>query len=104
VQHFYVPPFTFVPDRELDSLTDSHFKLNSLDDTKELLNTSHHKITFEYDEDTAGLVIEPPSPQRKHFFPMTQMSLLGMHQLLLNIIAMKLRLTNLNLIIMGQKS
>jgi hypothetical protein len=40
-------------------LTDSHFKLNSLDDTQVLLNTIHHKTTFEDDEDTTSLVIEP---------------------------------------------
>jgi hypothetical protein len=39
-------------------LTDGCFKLNSLDDTQELLHTNHHKITFEYDEDTTNLVID----------------------------------------------
>jgi hypothetical protein len=41
-QPFCVPPCIFVRDKELHSLTDSHFKFNSLDDTQELLNTSHH--------------------------------------------------------------
>ncbi len=58
-QHFCVPPCIFVPDRELDLLTDSDFKLNSLDDTWGLLDASHHKITFEHDEDTMSLVIDP---------------------------------------------
>ena len=30
----------------LDRVTDSHVKLNSLDDTQECLNDSHHKIAF----------------------------------------------------------
>jgi hypothetical protein len=30
----------------LDRVTDSHVELNSLDDTQECLNNSHHKIAF----------------------------------------------------------
>jgi hypothetical protein len=40
-------------------LTDSHVKLNSLDDSQELLNNSHHKLAFDYDEDTMSLVEDP---------------------------------------------
>jgi hypothetical protein len=40
-------------------LTDSQFKLNSLDYTQEIFDISHHKITFEHDEDTTRLVIKP---------------------------------------------
>ncbi len=58
-QHLYVPPCIFVPDRELYCLTDSHVKLNCLDDTQELLTNSHHKIAFDYDEDTMNLVEDP---------------------------------------------
>ena len=58
-QPFYVPPCISVPDREIHLLTHSHFKLNSLDDTQELLETSHHKITFGYDENTTSLVKDP---------------------------------------------
>jgi hypothetical protein len=36
-----VPACIFVPDRELDCLTDSHVKLNSLNDMQELLNNTH---------------------------------------------------------------
>jgi hypothetical protein len=39
-------------------LTDSHNKLDILVDTQELLNTSHHRISFEYDEDTVSLVAD----------------------------------------------
>jgi hypothetical protein len=39
-------------------LTDSHTKLNSLDDTQECLSNSNHKIAFDYDEDTMSLVEE----------------------------------------------
>jgi hypothetical protein len=65
-----VPPCIFVPDKELDCLTSSHLKLNILDNTQEYLSYSHHKIAFDYDEDTP-----------------------------LNITAVKLRLAHLNLII-----
>ncbi len=54
-----VPPCIFVPDKELDCLTDSHVKLNILVDTQEPFNDSHHKIAFNYDEDTMSLVEEP---------------------------------------------
>ncbi len=50
--------YVFVPDREPDFLTDGHVKLDILVDTQEPLNTSHHKIAFEYDEDTMSLVVE----------------------------------------------
>jgi hypothetical protein len=30
----------------LDGVTDSHVKLNSIDDMQECLNNSHHKIAF----------------------------------------------------------
>ncbi len=57
-QPFHVPPCILVPDRELDLLADSHFKLNCLDDTQELVYTSHPKLYFDYDEDTKSLVKE----------------------------------------------
>ncbi len=40
-------------------MTDSHVKLDILVDTQEPLSTSHHKIAFQYDEDTMSLVIDP---------------------------------------------
>jgi hypothetical protein len=51
--------YVFVPDKELDFLTDSHIKLDIIADTQELLSTSHHRIAFEYDEDTVSLVVDP---------------------------------------------
>jgi hypothetical protein len=48
--------YVFVLDREPDFLTDIHVKLEILVDTQEPFNTSHHKIAFEYDEDTVSLV------------------------------------------------
>jgi hypothetical protein len=39
-------------------LTDSHDKLDIFVDTQEPLNTSHHRIGFEYDEDTKSLVVD----------------------------------------------
>ncbi len=71
-ENSYVQPGVFVPDEELDGLTNSHDKLNFLDDTQECLNNSHRKIAFDYGEDT----------------PLTT-------------IAIKLRLKHLNIVIKG---
>jgi hypothetical protein len=46
-------------DTNLDRVTDSHFKLNILDDTQECLENSHDRIALEYDEDTLSLVVDP---------------------------------------------
>jgi hypothetical protein len=54
----HVPLCVFVPDMELDCLTDSHIKLNSLDDMQECFSNSNHKIAFDYDKDTMSLVEE----------------------------------------------
>jgi hypothetical protein len=51
--------YVFVPDRELDFLTNSHAKLDTLVDTQESFSTSHHRIALEYDEDTVSLVVDP---------------------------------------------
>jgi hypothetical protein len=51
--------YVFVPDRKLDFLTDSRVKLDILVDTQESLSASHHRIAFEYDEDTVSLVVDP---------------------------------------------
>ncbi len=40
-------------------MTDSHVNLDILVDTQEPLSTSHHRIAFEYDEDTVSLVVDP---------------------------------------------
>jgi hypothetical protein len=55
----YVPLCVFVPEKELNCLTDSHIKLNSLDDMQECLNNSNHKVAFDYDEDNVSLVVDP---------------------------------------------
>jgi hypothetical protein len=54
-----VPVYVFVPDKEPDFLTDSHVKLDTLVDTQESFSTNHHRIAFEYDEDTVSLVLDP---------------------------------------------
>ncbi len=54
-----VPVYVFVPDSELDFLTNSHVKLDTLVDTQESFSTSHHRIALEYDEDTLSLVVDP---------------------------------------------
>jgi hypothetical protein len=46
-------------DMNSDRVTDSHVKLNILDDMQECLNKSHHRIALEYDEDTVSLVVDP---------------------------------------------
>jgi hypothetical protein len=51
--------YVFALDRELDFLTDSHVKLDTLVDTQESFSTSHHRIALEYDEDTVSLVVDP---------------------------------------------
>jgi hypothetical protein len=51
----HVPLCVFVPDKEFNCLTDSHIKLNSLDDTQECLSNSNHKIAFDYNKDTMSL-------------------------------------------------
>jgi hypothetical protein len=43
----------------LDRVTDSHVKLNILDDMQECLYNSHHRIALKYDEDTLSLVVDP---------------------------------------------
>ncbi len=40
-------------------MTDSYDKLDILVDIQELLNTSYHRIGFEYDEDTVSLLVDP---------------------------------------------
>ncbi len=42
-----VPFCVFVPDEELDGLTNSNDKLNTLDNMQECLSNSHHKIAFD---------------------------------------------------------
>ncbi len=49
----------FVPDKKPDLLTDSHVQLDTLVDTQESFNTSHHRISHEYDEDTVSLAVDP---------------------------------------------
>ncbi len=51
--------YVFVPDRELDFLTNSRVKLDTLVDTQESFSTSHHRTALEYDEDTVSLVVDP---------------------------------------------
>ncbi len=50
----HVPLCVFVPDKECNCMTDSHIKLNSLDEQECLIN-SNHKISFDYDKDTMSL-------------------------------------------------
>jgi hypothetical protein len=45
--------------RELDLLTDSHVKLDTLVQSQESFSISHHRIALEFDEDTVSLVVDP---------------------------------------------
>jgi hypothetical protein len=54
-----VLPYVFVPDRELDFLTDSYVELDILVGTQETFKDSHHNVALDYDEDTVSLVEEP---------------------------------------------
>ncbi len=54
----HVPLCVFVPDKELDCLTDSCIKYDSLDDMQECLSNGNHKIASDYNEDTMSLVEE----------------------------------------------
>ncbi len=58
-ENLCVLPYVFVPDRELDFLTDSQVKLDSIVDAQEPFKDSHHKVALDYDEDTMSLVEEP---------------------------------------------
>ncbi len=60
-ENLCVPPYVFVPDRELDFLTDSHVKLDILVDTQEPFEDSHHKVALDYGEDTTVSVVEEPT-------------------------------------------
>ncbi len=51
-ENSYVPLCVSVPDEELDGLTNSHDKLNNLDNTQECLSNTHHKIAIDNDENT----------------------------------------------------
>jgi hypothetical protein len=53
-ENSYVPLCVFVPDEELDGLTNGRDKLNTLDNTQKCLSNSHHKIAFDNDEDTVS--------------------------------------------------
>jgi hypothetical protein len=56
-ENSYVPPGIFVPDEELDGLTNNHDKFNILDNTQECLNNRHCKIAFDYGEVTPLTII-----------------------------------------------
>jgi hypothetical protein len=49
--------YVIVPGRELDFLTNSHVKLDTLVDTQESFSTSYHRIALEYDKDSVSLVV-----------------------------------------------
>jgi hypothetical protein len=77
-------------------LTDSHIKLDILVNTQEPFDTSHHKIAFDYDEDTVSIVVEQTLSTSDIPISTTPIPLLGMHPQLLNMNATKLRMTHLD--------
>jgi hypothetical protein len=54
-----VPPYVFIPDRELDFLIDDNVKLDILVDTQESFKDSDHKVALDHDEDTMSLMEVP---------------------------------------------
>jgi hypothetical protein len=95
VEKLSVPFYVFVPDKEPVFLNDSHVKLDILVDTQEPLSTSHHRIDFEYDEDTVSLVVDPTLSTMDISISDSSNSSAGTHQLL-NMNATKLRTTHLD--------
>ena len=57
---------------DLDGLTNSHVKLNTLDNMQECLSASHHKIAFDDDEDTVSKWKTQLLPHWKLLSPITQ--------------------------------
>ncbi len=99
----HVPLCVFVPDVELNCLTDSHIKVNSLDVTHECFSNSNHKIAFDYDKDTMSLVEELTLDTSEVSLFDNTISSAGNATIAFEYHAMKLRLTHLDLIIMGQR-
>jgi hypothetical protein len=89
---------------EPDFLTDNHVKLDILVDTREPFNTSHHRVAFEYDKDTASLVEEQTLSTLDISLSNNCNSSAGNASQPLNMNAMRLRLTHLDSISMGQRS
>jgi hypothetical protein len=67
----YVPLSAFVPDEELDGLTNSKDKLNTLEDTQKCSSNSHHKIAIDNDGDTVSEWKSQLLPHQKYISPMT---------------------------------
>ncbi len=91
-----VPPCIFVPDRELECLTGSHVKLNFLVDTQESFSDSHHKIAFDYDEDTVSLVEEPTLATSEAYLSDNSDSSADNTSIAFKSIVIRLRLTHFN--------
>jgi hypothetical protein len=104
IEKLSVPFYVFVPDREPDFLTDSHVKIDTLVDTQEPLSTSHHKIAFEYDEDTVSLVVEQTLSTLDISISNNSNSSAGNASTAFNMNARRLRMTHLNSITMGLRS
>jgi hypothetical protein len=104
VKKLSVPLHVFVPDREPDLLTDSHVKLYILVDTQEPLSTSHHRIAFDYDEDTVSLVVDPTLSTLYISISNNSNSSAGNASAFEHEYAMRLRMTHLDSTAMGQRS
>ncbi len=102
-ENLCVPTCIFIPDRELDFLTHSHVKLDILVDTQEPFHDSHHKIAFDYDEDTMSLVKEPTLATSEVSLSDNSDFSAGIASTVFEYHYMRLRLTHLNLITMDQR-
>jgi hypothetical protein len=85
-------------------LTNSNVELDILVDTQEPFKDSHCKVALDYDEDTVSLVEEPTLSTLDISLSNNPNPVLGMHPQRLNTNAMRLRLTYLDSITMGQRS
>jgi hypothetical protein len=86
-------------------LTDSHVKLDILVDMQEPFINSHHRIAFDYDEDTVSLVEGPPLSLLEVSLSDNSDSSAGNASTAFEYECyMRLRLTHLYLITMDQRS
>jgi hypothetical protein len=102
VEKLSIPVYVFVPDRDLDFLTNSHVKLDTLVDTQESFSTRHHRIALEYDNDTVNLVVDPTLSTLDTSISKNSNSS-GTHQPL-NMSALRSRMTHLDSTTMALRS
>ncbi len=99
----HIPLCVFVPDKECDCMTDSHIKLNSFDDTQECLGNSNYKVAFDYNKDTMSLAEELTLDTLEVSLSNNTIQSAGNTTIAFEYHSIKLWLSYLDLIIMGQR-